>query len=64
MDDEGVKGGSSAKGHPYLEISRKAVQVDAQMIVMGCSGNAGDMEFIFFRSTTERVLKFIKRPVL
>jgi nucleotide-binding universal stress UspA family protein len=38
--------------------------MDADMVVMGCSGNSGDMENIFFGSTTERVLRFIKRPVL
>jgi nucleotide-binding universal stress UspA family protein len=51
-------------GTPYLEINKKALQMDADMVVMGCSGNSGDMENIFFGSTTERVLRFIKRPVL
>ena len=51
-------------GAPYLEINRKALQIEADMVVMGCSGNSGDMENIFFGSTTERVLRFIKRPVL
>ncbi|KPK30732.1 MAG: hypothetical protein AMK69_02605 [Nitrospira bacterium SG8_3] len=51
-------------GTPYLEINKKALQIDADMVVMGCSGNSGDMENIFFGSTTERVLRFIKRPVL
>jgi nucleotide-binding universal stress UspA family protein len=51
-------------GTPYLEINRKALQIEADMVVMGCSGNSGDMENIFFGSTTERVLRFIKRPVL
>jgi nucleotide-binding universal stress UspA family protein len=51
-------------GTPYLEINKKALQFDADMVVMGCSGNSGDMENIFFGSTTERVLRFIKRPVL
>ena len=51
-------------GTPYLEINKKAFQFEADMVVMGCSGNSGDMENIFFGSTTERVLRFIKRPVL
>ncbi len=51
-------------GTPYLEINKKALQIGADMVVMGCSGNSGDMENIFFGSTTERVLRFIKRPVL
>lgn len=51
-------------GTPYLEINKKALQSDADMVVMGCSGNSGDMDNIFFGSTTERVLRFIKRPVL
>jgi len=32
--------------------------------VLGTQGTSGDMERIFFGSTTERVLRFIKRPVL
>ncbi|MGD9320687.1 MAG: universal stress protein [Desulfobacteraceae bacterium] len=51
-------------GTPYLEINKKALQIGAEMVVMGCSGNSGDMDNIFFGSTTERVLRFIKRPVL
>lgn len=51
-------------GTPYLEINKKALQIEADMVIMGCSGNSGDMEDIFFGSTTERVLRFIKRPVL
>jgi nucleotide-binding universal stress UspA family protein len=51
-------------GTPYLEINKKAIQHGVEMVVMGCSGNSGDMDNIFFGSTTERVLRFIKRPVL
>jgi nucleotide-binding universal stress UspA family protein len=32
--------------------------------IMGNRGNSGDMETIFFGSTAERVLRFMKRPVL
>lgn len=63
MDGEGVEG-LVCEGTPYLEINKKAIQRGADMVVMGCSGNSGDMESIFFGSTTERVLRFIKRPVL
>ena len=52
------------EGIPYLEINRQAVLHDVEMIVMGSRGNSGEMDSIFFGSTTERVLRFIKRPVL
>ena len=52
------------EGIPYLEINRQAVLNDVEMIVMGSRGNSGEMDSIFFGSTTERVLRFIKRPVL
>jgi nucleotide-binding universal stress UspA family protein len=52
------------EGMPCIEINKKAVEVDADMIVMGSKGNSDDMRGIFFGSTTERVLRFIKRPVL
>lgn len=51
-------------GTPFLEINKQAVQCDADMVVMGSRGNSGEMKNIFFGSTTERVLRFIKRPVL
>ena len=47
-----------------MEINRKAVENDVEMIIMGSKGNSDDMKSIFFGSTTERVLRFIKRPVL
>ena len=52
------------EGIPYLEINRQAALNDVEMIVMGSRGNSGEMNSIFFGSTTERVLRFIKRPVL
>ena len=52
------------EGFPCIEINKKAVEADAEMIVMGSQGNSDDMKKIFFGSTTERVLRFIKRPVL
>ncbi|MFC1859487.1 universal stress protein [Thermodesulfobacteriota bacterium] len=51
-------------GIPFLEINKKAVETGADLVVMGNRGNSGDMQTIFFGSTTERVLRFIKRPVL
>ena len=63
MDGEGVEG-LVCEGTPYLEINKKAIQRHVDMVVVGCSGNSGDMNTIFFGSTTERVLRFIKRPVL
>ena len=55
---------SICEGTPFLEINNQAVQCGADMIVMGTLGNSGDMKNIFFGSTTEWVLRFIKRPVL
>jgi nucleotide-binding universal stress UspA family protein len=52
------------EGTPCMEINRKAVENDVEMIIMGSKGNSDDMRAIFFGSTTERVLRFIKRPVL
>ena len=52
------------EGIPCMEINRKAVEKDVEMIIMGSKGNSEDMKAIFFGSTTERVLRFIKRPVL
>jgi nucleotide-binding universal stress UspA family protein len=52
------------EGTPCMEINRKAVENDVEMIIMGSRGNSDDMKAIFFGSTTERVLRFIKRPVL
>jgi universal stress protein A len=52
------------EGTPCMEINRKGVENDVEMIIMGSKGNSGDMKAIFFGSTTEKVLRFIKRPVL
>ena len=53
-----------SEGIPFLEINKKAVETNADLIIMGNRGNSGDMQTIFFGSTTERVLRFMKRPVL
>ena len=52
------------EGTPFIEINRKAIEKDVDIIIMGTHGTSGDMKTIFFGSTTERVLRFIKRPVL
>ena len=52
------------EGIPFLEINKKAVQLKVDMVIMGNRGNSGDMRTIFFGSTTERVLRFMQRPVL
>ena len=51
-------------GTPFLEINRKAIEKDVDIVVMGTHGTSGDLKRIFFGSTTERVLRFLKRPVL
>lgn len=52
------------KGTPCIEINRKAIEKDVDIVIMGTHGTSGDMKTIFFGSTTERVLRFIKKPVL
>ena len=52
------------EGIPFLEINKKAVEIGADMVIMGNRCNSGDMQTIFFGSTTERVLRFMSRPVL
>jgi len=51
-------------GIPFLEINKKAAEKNVDMVIMGNRGNSGDMQTIFFGSTTERVLRFMSRPVL
>ena len=68
LDSEGVRGYSVevvvSEGMPCMEINKKAVAISADMIIMGSKGKSEDMKTIFFGSTTERVLRFITRPVL
>jgi nucleotide-binding universal stress UspA family protein len=52
------------KGVPFIEINRWAVQTKAEIVLMGSRGASGNMKTIFFGSTAERVLRFMKRPVL
>ena len=63
MDEKGIEA-MICQGVPFIEINKKAVETGADIVVMGNRGNSGDMKTIFFGSTTERVLRFMKRPVL
>ena len=63
MEDESIKK-LICEGIPFLEINKKAVETEVDMVIMGNRGNSGDMQTIFFGSTTERVLRFMSRPVL
>ena len=63
MDGEGIEA-LICQGTPFIEINKRAVESGADMVIMGNRGNSGDMETIFFGSTAERVLRFMKRPVL
>lgn len=51
------------QGVPYREINRYAEKFDVDAVVMGSCGMVGDPEAIFFGGTTERVMRFITRPV-
>ena len=62
--DDGKTEAVVCEGLPCLEINKKAVEYDVDMIVMGSQRSSGNMKNIFFGSTAERVLRFIKRPVL
>jgi len=68
LRSEGMEENSIKKliceGIPFLEINKKAVEYGVDMVIMGNRGNSGDMQTIFFGSTTERVLRFMSRPVL
>ena len=63
MEDEPIKK-LICEGIPFLEINKKAVEYGVDMVIMGNRGNSGDMQFINYTTTTERVLRFMSRPVL
>jgi len=63
MEDDHVQMMVS-EGVPYIEINRKAVENNVDMVIIGSCGNTGGMSQIFFGSTAEKVLRFITRPVL
>ncbi len=51
------------QGIPYREINRYAEKFDVDFVVIGSCGMVGDPEAIFFGGTTERVMRFITKPV-
>lgn len=63
LEDNGIEK-IVCEGIPCIEINKKAVYLDAEMIIIGSKGTSGNMKKIFFGSTAERVLRFIKKPVL
>jgi nucleotide-binding universal stress UspA family protein len=68
LHEEDMKNGSIEElvcdGIPFIEINKIALQRDVDMVILGNRGTSGDMQTIFFGSTAERVLRFMKRPVL
>jgi nucleotide-binding universal stress UspA family protein len=68
LEEEGLDGdgvdAEVCEGTPFIEINRKAVEREADLIILGSRGKAGGMDTIFFGTTTEKVLRFITRPVL
>ncbi|MBW1730858.1 MAG: universal stress protein [Deltaproteobacteria bacterium] len=55
---------SVIEGIPYIEINKKAVESQVELIIIGSCAKDNNMNNIFFGSTAERVLRFITRPVL
>lgn len=51
-------------GIPFLDILRKARELNVDLIVMGSFGTSSPMKRLFFGSTTEKVLRGSKIPVL
>ena len=52
------------EGVPFIEINKMAVENNVDMVIIGSCGETGGMSELFFGSTTEKVLRFITRPVL
>jgi nucleotide-binding universal stress UspA family protein len=52
------------EGIPFIEINKMAVENNVDMVIIGSCGETGGMSELFFGSTTEKVLRFITRPVL
>jgi nucleotide-binding universal stress UspA family protein len=52
-----------AVGVPFVEILRRAEELDAAMIMMTTHGHTG-LSHVFFGSTTEAVLRKAKCPVM
>jgi nucleotide-binding universal stress UspA family protein len=53
-------------GPPFQEISIKAREIDADMVIMGGYGSRGkgQIDEIFFGSTVEKVIRLLPCPVL
>ncbi len=68
VQEEGLSGPEVnmvvCQGVPFLEINKKAVELEADVVVLGTCGKNGGMSSIFFGDTAEKVLRFISRPVL
>lgn len=52
------------EGSPFVEIARTVRAEKVALVVMGSYGGAGDVERIFFGSTTEKVVRTAGCPVL
>lgn len=50
-------------GIPYEEITRKAVEIDASLIIIGTHGRTG-LDHLLFGSTAERVVRSASCPVM
>lgn len=50
-------------GIPYEEITRKAVEIDASLIILGTHGRTG-LDHLLFGSTAERVVRSASCPVM
>ena len=61
-----IAGKKISVGAPFQAIALRAQAIDADMIVMGGQGRAGDGEIdeIFFGSAAERVVRLLPCPVL
>ena len=66
-NSDGLTAGTKISvGTPFQAIALRAQTIDADMIVMGGQGRAGDGEIdeIFFGSAAERVVRLLPCPVL
>ena len=61
-----IAGKKISVGTPFRAIALRAQTIDADMIVMGGQGRAGngDIDEIFFGSAAERVVRLLPCPVL
>jgi len=52
------------EGTLFPEINKKALENNVDTIIIGSCGKTGDMSQIFLKSTADKILRFITRPVL